>query len=99
MCKLVYVIVRLLQNARNIALGEDLHVYRESGSPDRQVLMRIRQGDFPLQEAWQIIQELETAIQERADLVPEKTKECVEFTESWLLKLRHKDFLTYSTSV
>lgn len=95
MCKLVYVIVRLLQNARNVAYGEDLQVYRENGSPDRQVLMAIRQGDFPLQQAWQIIQELETAIQKRTDLVPEKTKDCVEFTESWLLKLRHKDFLTY----
>lgn len=42
---------------RNVAYGEDLQVYRENGSPDRQVLMAIRQGDVPLQQAWQIIQE------------------------------------------
>ena len=38
---------------------------------------------------------LESVIHEKKDTVPERSKECEEFTESWLLGLRHEDFLTY----
>ncbi|XP_062596432.1 uncharacterized protein LOC134257867 [Saccostrea cucullata] len=95
MCKLVYVIVRLLQNARDIVLGDDLHIYRGDGTPDRGTLMTIRQGEFPVDKAWEIIQKLESTILDKKDSVSERTKDCVDFTESWLLGLRHKDFIAF----
>ncbi|XP_061177883.1 uncharacterized protein LOC133186659 [Saccostrea echinata] len=93
MCKLLYVIVRLLQNARDIVVGDELHVYRGEGTLERDILMTIRQGGFPVDKAWEIIQKLESTILDRKDSVSERTKECVDFTESWLLGLRHKDFI------
>lgn len=41
----------------NIVNGEDLMVYRESGSAKRETLMKIRAGNVPIQDAWKYINE------------------------------------------
>ncbi|XP_045175397.2 uncharacterized protein LOC123536344 isoform X2 [Mercenaria mercenaria] len=92
MCKMVYVIVRLLQNARDIANGEDLKVYREIGSSERDTLMTIRAGNVPVLDAWKIINELETSIVSKSEQVKQRSEDAERFLEDWLLTLRYNNF-------
>ncbi|KAH3894223.1 uncharacterized protein LOC127862472 [Dreissena polymorpha] len=92
MCKLLYIIIRLLQNAREIVCNESLTVYRPDGSPMRDELMNIRAGNMRVEEARLVIQRYTSEINEKAATVPNNPIEVEAFLSEWLIKMRYKDF-------
>ncbi|XP_064602496.1 uncharacterized protein LOC135468271 [Liolophura sinensis] len=92
--KLVYIILRLLQNARDVTLKR-LCVYREEESLERQQLLKVRRGEITGLEARQLIEELLEVIEANKCDVEEPSDEMRRQTEAWLLKLRYDNFLSY----
>ncbi|KAK3602619.1 hypothetical protein CHS0354_034203 [Potamilus streckersoni] len=95
MCKLLYIVVRLLQNAKNIVDGHPLEIYRLEGSQERKLLMSIRAGDFPVEQAWSIIESLQTEISKKRESlsIQSVTDEAKAQMEEWLIQMRYTNFL------
>ncbi|KAL3842076.1 hypothetical protein ACJMK2_020141 [Sinanodonta woodiana] len=96
MCKLLYIVVRLLQNAKNIVDGQPLEIYRSEGSEERKLLMSIRAGDFPVVQAWSIIESLQTEISSKRDSLSTQsvTDDAAKTQmEEWLIQMRYTNFL------
>ncbi|KAL4225396.1 hypothetical protein ACF0H5_016086 [Mactra antiquata] len=91
MCKMIYIIVRLLQNARHL-VNDEFVVYRDFDSLDRECLMKIRDGNIPVKYAADLIKELEADITSKKDNVKDNKTEVKSVLENWMLQLRYKDF-------
>ncbi|XP_063401088.1 uncharacterized protein LOC134685336 [Mytilus trossulus] len=93
--KLGYIIIRLLQNAKNVVDKEDLQVFRLKESPERNLLMSLKsmenkpQIQFVLDE----INRLKNYIDENKDNVPEASEDLKLFMNDWILTLRKKRFI------
>ncbi|KAK7098376.1 uncharacterized protein [Littorina saxatilis] len=93
--KLIYIIVRLLQNAVDIVRGRPLNVFRLDGSEERSILLKIRQADITLDEVNAIIHRLQEEIDGGKNSVIQEQPGAKKELESWLLSLRFQDFQAY----
>ncbi|XP_071121068.1 uncharacterized protein [Mytilus edulis] len=93
--KLGYIIIRLLQNAKNVVDKEDLQVFRLNDSPERNLLMSLKSMENipPIQFVLDEINRLKNYIDENKDSVPEASEEFKLFMNDWILTLRKKKFI------
>lgn len=90
--KLVYIIIRLLQNAVDIVKGRPLCVFRPDGSTAQQILRKIRKADISLREVEAAIEELQAEIDSGKERVMHDSSDIKQQVENWLLSLRFTDF-------
>lgn len=90
--KLAYIIIRLLQNAKNVVDKEDLQVFRLKESPERNLLMSLKSMENipPIQFVLDEINRLKNYIDENKDTVPEASEELKLFMNDWILTLRRE---------
>ncbi|XP_052064767.1 uncharacterized protein LOC127704668 [Mytilus californianus] len=93
--KLAYIIIRLLQNAKNVVDKEDLQVFRLKESPERNLLMSLKSMENipPIQFVLDEINRLKNYIDENKDKVPEASEELKLFMNDWILTLRKERFI------
>ncbi|VDI12629.1 Hypothetical predicted protein [Mytilus galloprovincialis] len=93
--KLGYIIIRLLQNAKNVVDKEDLQVFRLNDSLERNLLMSLKSMENipPIQFVLDEINRLKNYIDENKDDVPEASEELKLFMNDWILTLRKKTFI------
>ncbi|XP_076115424.1 uncharacterized protein LOC143083094 isoform X2 [Mytilus galloprovincialis] len=93
--KLGYIIIRLLQNAKNVVDKEDLQVFRLNDSLERNLLMSLKSMENipPIQFVLDEINRLKNYIDENKDNVPEASEELKLFMNDWILTLRKKRFI------
>ncbi|XP_067655275.1 uncharacterized protein [Haliotis asinina] len=90
MNKLCYIIIRLLQNARDVVKKGPVHVFREEGSEERNVILSVRRGELTSSQVWQIIHSLQQEIEYgQDDLTTDSPASSV---EKWLLQQRYCNF-------
>ncbi|KAL5007505.1 hypothetical protein ScPMuIL_016311 [Solemya velum] len=95
-CKLIYIIVRLLYCARSIARDQHLRIYFDSVTEERDILMAIRSGEMSLQDSQTLIRRLQAEIEEKKATVPHLEPCVKEDIEQWLIEIRYKNFLKTS---
>ncbi|KAK7481474.1 hypothetical protein BaRGS_00027236 [Batillaria attramentaria] len=95
LAKLMYIVIRLLQNALDIVKGRPLCVFRPDGSADQQTLRKLRRADISVNDIETLIQGLQDEIDSGKDSVASDTSEMKQELENWLLALRFCDFQTY----
>ncbi|XP_041367838.1 uncharacterized protein LOC121382323 [Gigantopelta aegis] len=94
--KLVYVIIRLLQNARDITQGGPLKVYRGVDTEEHEILMSVRHGQKAFDDMWLIVKSLLDEVEQQKDNVITDTTEAKNIAENWLLQQRYYDFSLHS---
>ncbi|CAH1787254.1 unnamed protein product [Owenia fusiformis] len=90
LCKMFYIVTRLLQNAREVAFGEELQVYRHDNSPNHKLLMATRRGEKTYSEMQAEVDRLLGEIEEKRPFVEERDSNTQELVEKWLLNLRYE---------
>ncbi|XP_046364851.2 uncharacterized protein LOC124141033 [Haliotis rufescens] len=88
--KLCYIIIRLLQNARDVVKKGPIRVFREEGSEERRVILSVRRGELTASQVLQNIHSLQEEIDKgRDDLTTDSPASSV---EKWLLQQRYCNF-------
>ncbi|XP_013409525.1 uncharacterized protein LOC106173084 isoform X1 [Lingula anatina] len=96
--KLFYIVIRLLQNARDVSSGEGIVVYRPQHYPGRKLLMETRQGEYSYKYLKEIIDGLlqEIEANKTTRLLPEQPPK--KKLEEWLLELRYNSLVALKES-
>ncbi|XP_064635683.1 uncharacterized protein LOC135492900 [Lineus longissimus] len=97
--KVFYVVVRLLQNALDIATGQDLQVFRQESSEEWKLLRGIRTGGLESDQIQEIITSLTKSIETSTETMPRAdTEQAKTLLQDWLLKLRYENLKHFMES-
>eukprot|EP00026_Physarum_polycephalum_P004461 Phypoly_transcript_04482.p1 GENE.Phypoly_transcript_04482~~Phypoly_transcript_04482.p1 ORF type:complete len:686 (+),score=122.42 Phypoly_transcript_04482:66-2060(+) len=95
--KKMYIMFRLLSNAKQILETGNLNLYFEKDSPDRQFLLCIRNGGFEYQYLHELATKTKVEMEEKMranalHLEERVTPETLDFCGEWLLRVRWECF-------
>ena len=97
--KVLYIVMRLLFHARQIAFGEELRVFLEDKSDEREFLLRIRRKECSYKEAKDRIEsvkeEIESMLESDTCEVMKTANEAP--IEAWMLRVRRENILKQNT--
>ncbi|XP_005105256.1 uncharacterized protein LOC101860115 [Aplysia californica] len=89
--KLGYIVLRLLQNARDMCVSGSLQVYRKTDSTERQELLAARNGEFSYTELMDVCRRYQEEIEPLKPSLPASLKEARADVQKWLLDCRLED--------
>ncbi|RUS87367.1 hypothetical protein EGW08_004909 [Elysia chlorotica] len=89
--KLGYIVMRLLQNARDMALLNDIIVFRDESSLEREELMAMRGGEFTYKKFMEIVCRYLGEIEKHKDQLEAETDKAKSSIQKWLIECRLQD--------
>lgn len=96
MHKKFYILLRLLQHAEQIVSGEELTMWKEEESKERQFLMDVRQGKYGYKELMDVAKQKEEHIEHllQQSTLPDDCQSMGEYVDKWILRIRDTNFIT-----
>ncbi|GFS24101.1 nucleotidyltransferase [Elysia marginata] len=91
LAKLGYIVLRLLQNARDMAKSNEMVVFRKESSLEKDELMTVRRGDFTYSKFMEVVDRYLQEIERHKEQLIEGTQEAKYKIQDWLIECRIQD--------
>ncbi|GFO30374.1 nucleotidyltransferase [Plakobranchus ocellatus] len=91
LAKLGYIVLRLLQNARDMVMSSNIVVFREEASVERKELMAVRKGDLSYSAFMAVVNRYLAEIEKNKGNIGQATETAKSRVQDWLIECRLED--------